>query len=368
MNDQNAQRLLAAVMGWQDRDAELIRRHVFDLQLLATLKYDSYQKFAPGRRFIESLALWLEQFDQSDRSDALRLVLERLVFISEAEYFHLVQIAHPDVIVPERRRLVAEENGIPSHKIGALETHQRFRELSLKSLYLGLSDGARTSEIRRASHGQIRNSQIWQAYELGQEKADDMLKELSAALSHRGFAEPDPRFTLVWLLDDFSGSGHTYIRLQDGVYKGKIKRAFDAIHRVGLVDPTHYEVFLLLYVATRQAMDHINYWAERFTSEQGFKPLRMHVIHVIEPRVAIDGSSERHIDRLVSHERYYDPQAETEHTRVGGTENVRYGFADCRLPLVLPHNTPNNSLYILWGEEGLSFEGLFPRVSRHRDN
>ena len=29
------------------------------LQLLADYKYDHYQRFGPGRRFIESLALWL---------------------------------------------------------------------------------------------------------------------------------------------------------------------------------------------------------------------------------------------------------------------------------------------------------------------
>jgi hypothetical protein len=272
------------------------------------------------------------------------------------------------VIVPERMRLVAEENAIRTYQVGAITAHRRFRELALKSLYLGLSDGARTSEIRRASDGEINNEQIWQAYELGQEKAQDMLKELSRALENRGFSESDPRFTIIWLIDDFSGSGHSYIRLQDGKYRGKVKRAFDSLHRAGLVDPSHYEVFLLLYVATRQAIDHIEYWAERFTSENGYKPLQMRVIHVLEHDVAVNASAEPHIERLVNRERYYDSRAETTHTRVGGTTDVRHGFANCALPVVLSHNTPNNSLYILWGEEGLSFEGLFPRVSRHRDD
>jgi hypothetical protein len=45
----------------------------------------------------------------------------------------------------------------------------------MKSLYLGLSDGAHTNDLRRASDGDISNEQIWQAYELGETKAEDML-------------------------------------------------------------------------------------------------------------------------------------------------------------------------------------------------
>jgi hypothetical protein len=45
---------------------------------------------------------------------------------------------------------------------------------------------------------------------------------------------------------------------------------------------------------------------------------------------------------------------------------MRFGYADCRLPPILPHNAPNNSLYLLWGEYEQTFTGLFPRVSRHK--
>ena len=68
MQDSNAAKLLARVMGWQDQDSVL--EHVAELQLLAYYKYDHYQRFGPGRRFIESLALWLKQFDPTDRPAA----------------------------------------------------------------------------------------------------------------------------------------------------------------------------------------------------------------------------------------------------------------------------------------------------------
>jgi hypothetical protein len=88
MKDENALALLAKVMGW-DSDAAI--EYVPKLQLLADFKYDQYQRFAPGKRFIESLALWLKQFGAVDRQTALDFVLEELVFFSEQEMTHLVQ-------------------------------------------------------------------------------------------------------------------------------------------------------------------------------------------------------------------------------------------------------------------------------------
>jgi hypothetical protein len=368
MNEEIAQQLLATVMGWDRPERpDLIDKYFWDLQLLANYKYDSYQQFTHGRHFIEGLATWLQQFAASDREVALKLVRDHLVFVSDAEFFHLVNMAYADVIAPERMRLVAEESGLSNYLVGQISDHRRFRELGLKSLYLGLSDGARTSELRRSAGPHIRNDQIWQAYELGEEKGRDLLTALGESLEAAGFAAEDPRFTLVWLLDDFTASGNTYIRLHEGQYKGKLPRVYDTLHRSGLVDPTHYEVLLLFYVATRQAVDHIEYWTERFTSDRGYTPVQVRVLHLLEQGIALDPARDAEIERLIETPSYYDPAAETKATRVGRTADVRHGFAGCALPIVLYHNTPNNSIYLLWGEEGSKFPGLFPRVSRHRD-
>lgn len=367
MRDENAQQLLAKVMDWQDEETVLER--LPNLQLLADYKYDHYQRFAPGKRFIESLALWLNQFDQADRSTALEFVTNRLVYFSEKELSHLVQIAYPHLITQERMRLVGEEYDIPLHNVGTIGSHKRFKELGLKSLYLGLSDGARTNELRRASDGEISNEQIWHAYELGPEKEADMIKELGESLVLKGFASDTAKFNIVWLLDDFSGSGNTYIRFDNekGEYKGKIKKIYEQLQTGNLVDKSHYEVFLLLYVATRQAIDHIEYWTERFTSENGYKPLQVRVLCTIEREAAVLNSSDPALIKILQNGRYCDQKAADKHFRVGGTDDARWGFGGCRLPVVLAHNTPNNSLYILWGPESYGFFGLFPRVSRHRE-
>jgi hypothetical protein len=126
-------------------------------------------------------------------------------------------------------------------------------------------------------------------------------------------------------------------------------------------------VFLLLYVATRQAIDHIEYWAGQFTSEKGYKPLQVRVLCTIERSMTVTAQPASKATTLLANHDYGDQSYADEHFRVGGTQDVRFGFAGCALPVVLNHNTPNNSVFILWGPESSAFSGLFPRVSRHRE-
>lgn len=366
MNDDYADQLLAKAMGWQEAgQGDLVDTARRDLQLLATYKYDSYQRFGPGQRFIESLAAWLLRMQPEHREAALDFVRKRVIYVSDAEFRHLVETAYHDIVVPERMRLVSEETGLRPHRVELIAAESRFSELETKSLYLGLSDGARTSEIRRMSAGGIRHEQIWQAYELGATKGAELLRKLSKALAEKQLTDKDPHFTLVWLLDDFSGSGNTYIRLEGNKFDGKLTKAFSVLHDNRLVDRSHYEVFLLLYVATRQAVDHIEYWSERFTSEHGYKSLQVRVVHLFDEATPVTQETDPELQALIDEPSYYDIRAHTDHTAVGGTLDVRRGFANCGLPVVLAHNTPNNSIYLLWGEETFKFRGLFPRVSRH---
>jgi hypothetical protein len=371
MKDENARQLLAKVMLWEEVDVSTsdIGRSVSNLQLLADFKYDHYQRFEPGKRFIESLALWLSQFEEKDRQTAFDFVIGHLVYFSEKELSHLVRTAYQDWILQERIRLVAEEQGIARHRVGEIVAHRRFRELGLKSLYLGLSDGARTNELRRASDGGISNEQIWHAYELGEEKAEDMVSELRGALKGESYPHETQQFTLIWLLDDFSASGNTYIRYDSNKrqFKGKIRKIYDQLEDGKLVDKSHHEVILLLYVATRQAIDHIEYWSERFTSERGYKPLSVRVLCPIEPDAIVRDTTWSPLKEILDNHKYCDNSVVDKHFLVGGKESAERGFAGCALPVVLSHNTPNNSLYILWGPESKSFVGLFPRISRHRE-
>jgi len=80
-------------------------------------------------------------------------------------------------------------------------------------------------------------------------------------------------------------------------------------------------------------------------------------------------TAETHPEFAALIEEYYDDAIENEHMKKGG-ENARYGFGQCGLPLVLDHNTPNNSIALLWaetdGENGKhAMRPLFRRRQRH---
>ena len=90
-------------------------------------------------------------------------------------------------------------------------------------------------------------------------------------------------------------------------------------------------------------------------------------LKVLCPIHTEDAIAQGELEDLVGNVAYRDDVVVDKHFMVGGTSDPGRGFAGCSLPVVLFHNTPNNSLYILWGPERTKFHGLFPRVSRHRE-
>lgn len=97
MQQELAQRVLSATLSWSDEEIEEYRELLDDL---SELKYDQYQQYKPSSRFVESLCIWLNQFESADRALAINFVLNNLVFISPAEMQHLVSVAFPDIVLP----------------------------------------------------------------------------------------------------------------------------------------------------------------------------------------------------------------------------------------------------------------------------
>ena len=147
MKDDLAQVLLAKIMGWSDAQDAEERPY---LQVMATYKYDEYQQFSPGMRFIESLACWLKQFKTIDeRKKAYDFVKNRIIFISSAEMEHLVTTAFPDIIRYYLINKVATDSGIPDFMVARIIQSLEFKLLLRQSLFLGLSDGSHTDIFRR---------------------------------------------------------------------------------------------------------------------------------------------------------------------------------------------------------------------------
>jgi len=139
MRDALAERLLANVMNWSPAD---MRDERPILQALALLKYDEYQQFSPGMRFVESLALWLEQFAPDERQIAYDFVRSRLIFLSEAEMAHFAAVMYPDFLRPMLLDRAAAADGTSPHRVSQVARGPTFERLQASTLFFGLSDGA----------------------------------------------------------------------------------------------------------------------------------------------------------------------------------------------------------------------------------
>lgn len=365
-----AESLLARIMNWSDAEKASERAY---LESFASYKYDEYQQFSPGRRFIESLALWLNQFDiGAPRRAAYDFVKRRLLFISNNEMNHLVELAFPTVVRPILIEDTAAELHVDRNRVKAIVQTTAYRARLRQTLVLGLSDGARTDWFRRANPQDMSNEQVFHAYDVSDAKTDNMVGKLKKHLTKIYSREPaaeEVRFRYVILLDDFSGSGTSFIREdpETGDWDGKIAKIIQNLTSSGnlgsAVADENVKVVIILYVAAEQAIRHIEERLGRLEFAKG--SIEFHVVHRLGEASVLDDERDRGILGLVAEDRYFDGDADDEHSVVGGTSK-RYGFAGCKLPLVLAHNTPNNSLYLLWAEEEQQVTGLFPRVSRHR--
>jgi hypothetical protein len=212
MQDRLAEQLLAKVLGWTPDD---LARETSRLQAIARYKYDAYQQFQPGRRFVESLALWLQQFKTlAERQHAFRFAVDRVIFISQSEMTHLVNLSYTDLMRREIVRQAAQRIEVPSYNVAKICASQEFRALRRQTLFLGLSDGSRIDQLRRASRD-VSHEQVYQTHELSPARACKLQRALVDDLRPILSREPtydEAHFRLVFLIDDFTGSGFTYLR------------------------------------------------------------------------------------------------------------------------------------------------------------
>lgn len=359
MRDALAERLLARVMNWTPED---VARERPLLQALAALKYDEYQQFSPGMRFVESLALWLGQFAElAERKAAYDFVLSRLVFLSHAEMAHFAAIAYPDVIRPVFIEQAAKDATLPPFRVSQVLGAEAFKQLQGSSLFFGLSDGARIDLFRR-SNKELSHEQIFTGYEMSDDKVAEIRKWLHEKRNHK---EPAPALVL---LDDFSASGTSCLTADGDKPKGKVAKFIERIQSseawksVVLFSKTR--LVIVLYVATAQALANIHAGAEALKKAHGID-ITVLAVQRIASNVSLRASDSDPMIAVIKSDQYYDASVEDEHTKKGNSD-LKFGFAAGGLPLVLHHNTPNNSIFLLWVEGSETVRPLFPRVSRHR--
>jgi hypothetical protein len=356
MRDELAEIVLARVMSWEpEQNAEFGAC----LQNLARYKYDESEGFGPGEKFIESLAAWLWQLEPAERADAIRFVITSLVFVSRLELDHVIGMVYPDVIRPILIRRTAEELGLPSYKVAKIVASREFRELERKTLVLGLADGSRLDRLRRASP-KLSHEQVYLAPEIGEDTQQSMRQKLTEALQKLDLDGP-AEFQHVMLVDDFAGSGYTLLHPSNGGWGGKLMRLKGHLDRLvhdRLVAPDA-SVCLILYIASASAYRNLGECIDRAGLGWDLK-----VVQILPDSLSQIGNPIAALSQ-----KYFDPILRDEHKAKGGSD-PSLGFGGLALPVVLPHNTPNNSVGLLWADTSERYDGaqrraLFPRRERH---
>ncbi|MBX3218965.1 MAG: hypothetical protein KF795_00520 [Labilithrix sp.] len=371
-------RTLADLMKWSD---EVATREFAWLRLMSRLKYDGYQDYLAGVRFLESLVTWLRQFKPEHRETAYRLVRERLVFISTPEMRRLVERFYPRDVEPRLVRAAADASNVRWYEVWANEEAVRvFERLRRQTLFVGLSDGARMDVFRRANTGIISNEQTVLGPLVDHDKWRDLGDELKKDSALTGVS--DPKFTQLYLIDDLTASGTTLLRFDEvkKKWKGKLPKLRDAIWKaradLGAEFPiaTNFQVCVYHYIATKAALESARALDLKARSEhqagEWFTNVEFTAGLTLDDaaRVHATDNEDAAIRDLAN--RYYDPVLENRHTAESGMKDMRMGYKGCALTLILEHNTPNNALSLLWadtpGANGAhAMRPLFRRRTRH---
>lgn len=382
MHERLALKLLNQIMNW---DEETATREYAWVRLIARLKFDGYRDYLAGVRFSESLAGWLSQFQPEHRQAAYAFVKNRLIYFSPPEIQRLVDQLYPHVVEPRLRRAAAAEAGVPEYLVWADATARRLYERKKRQvLFIGLSDGARIDMLRRANAGVLANDQIVLATHIDDEKWVDLGDKLT---EDRLFAPDErPLFETVYLVDDFTGSGTSFVRRKkSGSWTGKIekfwkalKKARDHVEADGKIFPLSgaFTLHIHHYISSDQAhqailerLDEIG--AERSVPGAWFAQVEVTEGLLLPKETRIGAETDPEMWAIC--DRYYDhglyEQLE-EHLAESGQHDIKHGYGDSALPVVLEHNCPNNAITLLWAETDGSngqhaMRPLFPRRHRH---
>lgn len=376
MNDKMALNLITEIMGWGKRDDDGTAAKEYQwLRLMSAVKYDGYADFRAGIRFLETLASWLNQFAHEDRNAAYAFVKERLMYISPPEMQQIIEAFYAEEVSTRLRTSVAEKLKIKPYEVWSTKAAaDEFEAQKRKTLFIGMSDGSRIDILRRINSGFLSTEQVLPMLNVDNEKWADINKKLKKANPD----EDNPKFDRIYLIEDFTASGTTFIRFTNGEWKGKLKKFNDSVYNaceaLGDAFPIsgqyalHIHHYVSSYQARKNLKKHLNEAQQKlphrtfgkFTLSQGLLLPKETKLQAPTDEAFLKLCDKHYLDKI-----YRDYK---EHCDEAGQTDMRRGYADCALPIILDHNTPNNSVPLLWADvtdEGKAMRALFRRRHRH---
>ena len=361
---------IAHVMGWDNDKATDEYRW---LKLISAFKYDGYQDFVAGARFIERLIVWLSQFKTvEEREIAYNFVKNTLVYFSPLEFRKLIELFYPEIVAKNITHTIADKLNIERYQIWShKEGKKKFEELRRKTLFMGLSDGARIDIFRHSNHGNLVNDQVVAFTQIDKEKWNDLINEL-----RKDTNDPAAKFSNLYIIDDFTASGTTLFRKDADEWKGKLLKLYSSITDFGEINEI-FEDGWTLYVhhylmsesVIQKLIDKQSQALKDMGKDGWFNNVKFTNSVRLPSSLKLDETRDKEILALADN--HYDPSIEIlKHLIPSGVDNLRRGYGGCALPIVLEHNTPNNSMPIIWSEsDGVNgkhkMRPLFRRHQRH---
>jgi hypothetical protein len=370
MKGELANSLLHAVTEW---NAKQLDTELPLLNFMANMKYDHYDQFMPGSRFLSNLVKWLAQFEtKAEKDKVYRFFKENLIFISSTQMSYLIELMYSTMIKPVIRNLAAKRNGdIPLYYVQKIEKSDIFKYQKRLSLIVGLSDGSHTDILRRV--GNFSNEQMLTIYYPNEEKMKEMLQKLKQV---EGLKEQGrTKFETLFLIDDFTASGTSFVREKEGVYKGKIVTIIEGlqtsptnnVQTLKSLFPNKVDIHIVFCIATESGLEAIKKGLKAYISDKNLQDsisYTVNAVMIIKNAISEDIKADIELEQILKNPKYFDEEdVVTDRFKNGKHDKPYYGYNECALPIILAHNTPNNTLPLLW--QANKFKGLFPRINRN---
>lgn len=364
MKDRLAERLLYKTMDW---DTEILGEELSFLQDMSYYRYDYYEQFIPGVRYLGSLVRWLGQFDTKEEQDLMyNYVKNNLIYITREQIINLVYLSFSTIINPFIIDETSKILKIESFKVNKIINDDEYDKQKRRTLFIGLSDGSHIDVLRRSA--ELNNEQVLTSYSVSDEKIKELIKDLKKDLNEVN------TFKNLILVDDFTASGTSYIRKEEGEFKGKLTKILPWLQahceRDDLFEK-NVNIVLLFYIATEDSLSYLEKIIGDYQKKIGSNFIFLiDSVQKIGNSVKFNQGKESQVFEILTKDKYFDKKIIDSSYKKGKHKIPQLGYNECALPLILFHNTPNNSLPILWlncDTKKETFKGLFPRITRHKD-
>lgn len=374
-----AKQFLAQLMQWDDIEAT---ERFQEMDLMSDIKYDSYDQFMPGIKFVGNFYLWLSQFDKlEERKLMYDFVKKYIIYINSNQVSHLIDLLYNTKIIPLIREKVVndfKQKGLTINKYNyrCLDNSAEFKSHKRKTLFIGLSDGSHIDIIRRNSY--LDNDQVLTNYYPDEKKINSLAKDLAESSALQNYKEK--KFESIVLIDDFTASGTSFIRpKEDGTFNGKLPKFFDEIcenEKFKALFADNLEINVFFLIATKSALTYINDLLAQYMRQHEGMKVNVDCIQSLDEDAKFTNHQEQEVKDMIAvigNKRYVNEQALSDAYKKSYADDAekRYhlGYKQCALTVVLNHNTPNNSLPIIWQPKNDNKEQpiypLFYRITRH---